>query len=233
MARKHKNYTNKIFMTRIQWWCDHSPRARNPGMQRQVAFGRNTMNKASGGNGIPAELFQIQKKWCCESAALNMPANLENSALATGPEKVSFHSDPQKGSAKVCSNCCTIELISYAYKVMLKILKARLQQELPDVQAGFWFTRNQTTSIIIEKAKEFQKNIYFCFIDYVKAFDCVDHNNLWKILTEMGIPDHFVCLLRNLYAGQETTVRTRHGTTDWFKIRKGVTSRLYFVTLLI
>ena len=76
--------------------------------------------------------------------------------------------------------------------------------------------------IIIEKAKEFQKNIYFCFIDYVKAFDCVDHNNLWKILTEMGISDHFICLLRNLYAGQETTVRTRHGTTDWFKIRKGV-----------
>ena len=114
---------------------------------------------------------------------------------------------------------------------MLKILHARLQQymnqELPDVQAGFRKgrgTRDQTANIhwIIEKAKEFQKNIYFCFIDYAKAFDCVDHNKLWKILKEMGIPDHLTCLLRNLYAGQEATVRTRHGKTDFFKIGKGV-----------
>uniref|UniRef100_A0A4W2FDV3 RNA-directed DNA polymerase n=1 Tax=Bos indicus x Bos taurus TaxID=30522 RepID=A0A4W2FDV3_BOBOX len=114
---------------------------------------------------------------------------------------------------------------------MLKILQARLQQyvnrELPDVQAGFRKgrgTRDQIANIrwIIEKAREFQKNIYFCFIDYTKAFDCVDHKKLWKILEEMGIPDHLTCLLRNLYAGQEATVRIVHGTTDWFQIGKGV-----------
>ena len=114
---------------------------------------------------------------------------------------------------------------------MLKILQARLQQdvnhELLDVQAGFRKgrgTRDQIANIcwIIEKAREFQKNIYFCFIDYAKAFDCVDHNKLWKILKEMGIPDHSTCLLRNLYAGQEATIRTGHRITDWFQIRKGV-----------
>ena len=114
---------------------------------------------------------------------------------------------------------------------MLKILQARLQQyvnhELSDVQAGFRKgrgTRDQTANIlwIIEKAREFQKNIYFCFIDDAKAFDCVDHNKLWKILKEMGIPDHLNCLLRNLYAGQEVTVRTGHETADWFQIGKGV-----------
>ena len=114
---------------------------------------------------------------------------------------------------------------------MLKILQARLKQymnsELPDVQAGFRKgrgTRNQIANIcwIIEKAREFQKNIYFCFIDYAKAFDCVDHNKRWKILKEMSIPDHLTCLLRNLFAGQEATVRTGHGTTDWFQIGEGV-----------
>ena len=114
---------------------------------------------------------------------------------------------------------------------MLKILPARLQQyvnhELPDVPVGFRKgrgSRDQIANIcwIIEKAREFQKNIYFCFIDYAKAFDCVDHNKLWKILPKMGVPDHLTCLLRNLYAGQETTVRTGHGTTDWFQIGKGV-----------
>ena len=99
--------------------------------------------------------------------------------------------------------------------------------ELPDVQAGFRKgrgTRDQIANIhwIIEKAREFHKNIYFCFIDYAKAFDCVDHNKLWKILREMGIPDHLTCLLRNIYAGQEATVRTGHGTTDWVQIGKGV-----------
>ena len=114
---------------------------------------------------------------------------------------------------------------------MLKILQARLQQyvnrELPDVQAGFRKgrgIRNQIANIrwIIKKAREFQKDIYFCFIDYVKAFDCVDHNKLWKILKEMGIPNHLTCLLRNLYAGQEATPMTGHGTTDWFQIGKAV-----------
>ena len=101
-----------------------------------------------------------------------------------------------------------------------------MNRELPDVQAGFRKgrgTRDQIPNIrwIIEKAREFQRNIYFCFIDYAKAFDCVDHNKLWTILKEMGIPDHLTCLLRNLYAGQEATVRTGHGTTDWFQIGKG------------
>ena len=116
---------------------------------------------------------------------------------------------------------------------MLKILQARLQQyvnrELPDVQAGFRGkkkrgTRNQIDNIhcIIEKAREFQKDIYFCFIDYTKAFNCVGHNKIWKIVKEMGLLAHLTCLLRNLYEGQEVTVKTRHGTTDWFKNGKGV-----------
>ena len=115
---------------------------------------------------------------------------------------------------------------AHASKVMLKIFQARLQQhvnhELPVVQAGFRKgrgTRHQIANIrwIMEKAREFQKNISFCFIDCAKAFDCVDHNKLWKILKEMGIQDHLTCLLRNLYAGQEAAVRTGHGTTEWFK----------------
>ena len=124
---------------------------------------------------------------CCESAALNMSTNLENSAVATGLEKVTYHSNPKKGNPKECSNYRTIALISHTSKVMFKILQARLQQymnhELPDVQAGFRKgrgTRDQIANIcwIIKKAREFQKNIYFCFIDYAKAFDCVDHNTV-------------------------------------------------------
>ena len=138
---------------------------------------------------------------------------------------------PKKDNAKECSNYHTIAFISHASKVMLKILQARLQQyvnrELPNVQAGFRKfrgTRDQIPNIcwIIEKARELQKNIYFYFIDYAKAFDCVDHNKLWNILKEMGIPDHLTCLLRNLYAGQEATVRNERGTTEWFQIGKGV-----------
>ena len=119
---------------------------------------------------------------------------------------------------------------------MLKILQARLQQyvnhELPDVQAGFRKgrrTRDQIANLywIMEKAREFQKNIYFCFIDYAKAFDCVDHNKLQKILKETGIPDHLTCLLRNLYAGQEATVRTGHGTTDWFQVGEEYVKAVY------
>ena len=160
-----------------------------------------------------------------------MSANLENSAVATGLERSVFIPISKKGNAKDCSHYCTIALISHTSKVMLKILQARLQQyvnhKLLDVQAGFRKgrgTRDQIVNIcwIIKKAREFQKNIYFFFIDYAKAFDCVDYNKLWKILQEMRIPDHLTCLLRNLYAGQEATVRTGHGTTDWFQIRKGV-----------
>ena len=130
---------------------------------------------------------------------------------------------PRKGNAKECSNYCTIALISHASKVMLKILQVRLQQymncELPDVQ------------LVLEKAEEPEIKLptsagslkqHFCFIDYAKAFECVDHNKLWKILQEMGIPEHMTFLLRNLYAGQVATVRTGHRTTDWFQIGKGV-----------
>ena len=146
-----------------------------------------------------------------------------------GGKRSVFIPIPKKGNAKECSNCCTTALISQASKVMFKNFQARLQQqvnrELPDVRAGFRKgrgTRGQIVNVhwIIKKVREFQKNIYFCFIDYAKAFDCVDHNKLWKILQEMGISDHLTCLLRNLYAGQEATVRTGHGTTDWFQIGK-------------
>ena len=137
----------------------------------------------------------------------------------------------KKGNTKECSNYCTIALISHPSKVLLKILQARLQQymnhEHPDVQACFRKcrgTRDQIANIhwIINKIREFQKNIYFCFIDYAKVFDSVDHQKLWKILKEMGMPGHLSCLLRNLYAGQEATFRTGHGKTDWFQIGKGV-----------
>ena len=160
-----------------------------------------------------------------------MPANLENSAVGTGLKRPVFIPIPKKGNPKECSNYHTIPLISCASKVMLKILQVRLQQytnhKLPDVQAGFRKgrgTRDQIANIhqIFEKVREFQKNIYFCFVDYAKTFDSVDHNKLWKNLKEMGIPDHLTCLLRNLYAGQEATVRTGHGATDWLQIGKGV-----------
>ena len=149
--------------------------------------------------------------------------------MATGLEKVSFHSNPKERQCqrmlKLPHNCTHLKVS----KVMLKILQARLMQyvnhELPDVQAGFRKcrgTRDQIASIcwIMEKAREFQKSTYFSFIDYAKAFDCVDHNKRWTILKEMGIPDHLICLLRNLYAGQEATVRIGHETRDWFQIGK-------------
>ena len=140
---------------------------------------------------------------------------------------------PKKGNAKECSNYHTIVLISHTSKVMLKILQARLQKnmnhEFPDVQAGFRKGRGIRDQIanshwIIKKAREFHKNIYFCFIDYIKAFDCVDQSKLWKkfFIQEMRIPDHLTCLLRNLYAGQEATVKTQFGTANWFQIGKGV-----------
>ena len=151
-----------------------------------------------------------------------MLASLEDSAVATGLEKVSFHSNPKERQCqrmfRLPHNCTHLTFC----KIMLKILQARFQQyvnrELPDIQAGFRKgrgTRDQIAKIywIIEKAREFQKNIYFCFIDYAKDFDCVDHNKL-ETLKEMRIPDHLTCLLRNLYAGQEATVRSGHETMD-------------------
>ena len=149
------------------------------------------MNKVSISDGIPDELFEILKDDAVKSAALNMPATLEIQQCPKDWKRSVFIPIPKKGNPKECSNYHTIALISHASKVMLKILQARLQQyvnrELPDVQAGFRKgreTRDQIANIcwIIEKAREFQKNIYFCFIDYAKAFDYVDHNKLWKIL---------------------------------------------------
>ena len=150
--------------------------------------------------------------------------------MKTGLEKVSFHSSPKERQCQRILKLLHNWTHLHASKVMLKIFQARLQQyenhELSKVQAGFRKdrgTRDQIANILwmMVKAREFQKNIYFCFIDYAKAFDFVDHNKLWKILKEMGIPDHLTRLLRNLYAGQEATVRTRH-ETNWFKIGKGV-----------
>ena len=160
--------------------------------------------------------------------------------MATGLEKISFHSNPKERQEKECSNYHTIVLISHASKAMLKILEVRLQHyvncELPDVQAGFRKgrgTRDQIANIlwIIEKEESSKKHFSFCFIDYAKAFDCVDHKKLWKILQEMRIPDHLTCLLRNLYAGQdaiELDVDNRLVPN-----RKRRTSRLYIVILLI
>uniref|UniRef100_A0A4W2ECN4 RNA-directed DNA polymerase n=1 Tax=Bos indicus x Bos taurus TaxID=30522 RepID=A0A4W2ECN4_BOBOX len=190
-----------------------------------------TMNKASGGDGIPVELFQILKDDAVKVLHSICQQIWKIQQWPHDWKRSVFIPIPKKGNAKECSNYHTIALISHARKVMLKILQARLQQyvnrELPDVQAGFRKgrgTRDQIANIrwITGKAREFQKNIYFYFIDYAKAFDCVNHNKLWKILKEIGIPDHLICLLRNLYAGQEATVRTGHGTIDWFQIGKGV-----------
>ena len=188
------------------------------------------MNKASGGDGIPVELLQILKDDAEEVLHSICQQIWKTQQWPQDWKRSVFIPIPKKGNAKECSNYCTVALISYISKVMFKIPQARLQQyvnrELPDVQAGFRKgrgTRGQMANIcwIIEKAREFQ-NIYFCFIDYAKAFDSVDHNKLWKMLKEMGIPDHLTCPLRNMYAGQEATFRTRHGTTYWFQIGKGV-----------
>ena len=192
------------------------------------ALGSITMNKASGGDGIPVELFQILK-----DDAVKMPHSICQQIWKTQQwdwKRSVFIPIPKKGNVKECSNYHTIALISHASKVMLKILQAWLQQyvnrELPDVQTSFRKgrgTRDQIANIcwIIEKAKEFQENIYFCFIDYAKAFECVDHNKLENSLRD-GVPDYLTCLLKNLYAGQEAAVRTGHGTTDCFKIGKDV-----------
>ena len=179
-----------------------------------------TTNKTSGGDGIPVERFQILKDDAVKLLHSICQQIWKTQQWPRDWKRSVFIPIPKKGNAKECSKYRTISLISHTSKVMLKILQARLQQyvnrELPDVQDGFKKgreTRDQIANIgwIIEKAR-----------DYAKAFHYVDHNKLWKILKEMGIPDHLICLLRNLYSGQEATVRTGHGTTDWFQIRKGV-----------
>ena len=195
------------------------------------ALGSIITNKASGGDGVPVELFQILKDDDVKVLHSICQQIWKTQQWPQDWKRSVFIPIPKKGNAKECSDYHTIALISHTSKVMLKIFQVRLQQyvncELPDVQAGFRRgrgTRDQIANIrwIIEKAKEFQKNIYFCFIDYSKASDCVGHHRLWKILKEMGMPNHLTCLLRNLWADQEATVISGHGTTDSFQIGKGV-----------
>ena len=170
------------------------------------ALGSTTMNKARGGDGIPVELFQILKDDAVKLLLHSICQQIWKTQQWPQYWKRSvFIPIPKKGNVKECSNYHTAAFTSHASKVMLKIFQVRFQQymnyELPDVQCGFRRgTRDQIANIcwIIEKAREFQKKIYFCFIDYTKAFDCVDHNKLWKSLKEMGRPDHLTCLLRNL-----------------------------------
>ena len=188
------------------------------------------MNKASGGDGIPVELFQILKDDAGKVLHSICQQIWKTQQWPQDQKRSVFIPIPKKDSAKECSNYCTITLTSYASKVMLKVLQTRFQQyinhELSDVHAGIRKGRKTRDQIAIcwinKKSREFQKNICFCFIDYAKDFGCVDHNKLWNILKEMGIQDRLTCLLRNLYAGQETTVGTGHGTTDWFQIGEGV-----------
>ena len=188
------------------------------------ATGSITTNKASEGDRITAELLKIPKDDSVKVLHSICQQIWKTRQWPQDWKRSVFIPIPKKGNAKECSNYCTIAFISHISKVIIKILQVRIQQyvdwEFPDIQAGFRKhrgTRNQIVNIcwIIEKAREFQKNIYFCFIDYTKAFDCVDHSKLWEILKETRIPDYLSCLLRNLYAGQEATVRTRHKTMDW------------------
>ena len=201
------------------------------------------MNKDSGGDGIQVELFQVLK----DDAVKVLPSICQQiwktQQWPQDWKRSVFIPIPKKGNAKECSNYCTVALISHASKVMLKILQARLQQyenwEFLDVQAGFTKgrgIRDQIANIdcTIKKAREFQENTYFCFIDYSKAFDCVNHDKLWEIFQEMGIPDHLTCLLRNLYAGQEATARiVPTCNNSLVPNQERSTWRLYIDTLLI
>ena len=184
------------------------------------------MNKASGGDWISVELFQILKDDALKVLHSICQQIWKTQQWSQDWKRSVFIPIPKKGNAKECSNYRTIALFSHASKVMLKILQARFQQyvnhKLPDVQASFRKgrgTRDQIANIrwVIEKARESQKSICFCFIDYSKDFDFVDHNKRWKTLKEMRRPHHLTCFLINLYTGQEATVRTGHGTAACFK----------------
>ena len=190
-----------------------------------------TTNKASGGDGIPVELFQILKDDAVKVLHSICQQIWKTQQWPQDWKRSVFIPVPKKGNAKECSNYNTIALISHASKVMLKILQARLQQymnrELPDVQAGFRKGRRSNYQHPLDhgKSKRVPEKHLFLLYWLCQTFDCVDHNKLWKILKKMGIPDHLTCLLRNLYAGQEATVRTGHETTEWFQIGKGVCQR--------
>ena len=194
------------------------------------------MNKASGSDGIPGELFQILKDDVVKVLHSICQQMWKTQLWPQDWKRPVFIPIPKKGKAKECSNYRSITLILHGSKVMLKILQARLQQyvncELPDVLAGFRKgrgTRDQIANIhwIIKKAREFQKNNYLYFIDYTKAFHCVDHNKLWEILKEMGIPDYLTCLLQNLHVSQEATVRTGHEQRTGSKLGKESIKAVY------
>ena len=208
-------------------------------MLSQVALGKYHY-KASGGDGIPVELFQILKDDAVKTLHSMCQQMWKTQQWPQDWKRSVFIPIPKKGNAKECSNYCPTAFISHTSKVMLKILQARLQQyvnhELPDVQAGFREgrgARDQIANIrwIIKEAREFQKNIYFALLTMTKPLTVWITTN-WEILQEMGIPDHLTCLLRNVYAGQEPTVRTGRGKTRWFQIGKGVRQGC-IVTLLI
>ena len=199
---------SKVLMTAIPYQLHLEPGILE--CKVKWALGSITTNKANEGNGIQAELFQILKDDAVKVLHSICQQIWKTQQWPQDQKRSVFIPIPKKGNAKDCSNYCTIALLSLASKVKLKIHQTGLQQymngELPDVQAGFGkgrWTRDQIANIcwIIEKAWEFQKNIYFCFIDYAKIFKYVDHNKLWKILKEMGIPANLTCLLRNLFAG--------------------------------
>ena len=200
------------------------------------ALGSITTSKASEGDGIPAELFLILKDGAVKMLHSICQQIWKNQQGPPEWKRSVFMPISKKGNAKEYSNYHTIALIPHASNIVLKILQAKLQQymnwELLVVQAGFRKgrgTRDQigNTHWIIEKAREFQKSIHFCFIDYTKAFYCMDHNKLWKILEEMGIPDHLICLLRNLYACQEATVRTKREKQTGSKLGKEYVKAVY------
>ena len=236
IKKRWQEYTEELYKKELHSSNNHNGVITHlePDMQEcevKLALGSITMNKASVGDGILVELLQILNNDAVKMLQSICQQIWKTQQLPQDWKRSVFIPIPKTGDAKECSNYHTIAFIAYISKVILKSLQARLQQytnhELANVQAGFRKgkgIRDQIANIfwIIKKAREFQKNIYFCFIDYAKAFDCVDHSKL-EILKEMGIPDHLNCLLRNLYAGQDTvrTVRTGHGTTDWFQIRKG------------
>ena len=195
-----------------------------------MGLGKHGYEQTKWSDGIPVELFEILKDDAVKVLHSVCQKIWKTQQWPQDWKRSVFIAIPKKGNAKECSNYHTIALISHACKIMLKVLQVRLQQymnrEIPDVQADFRKgrgTRDQIANIcwIMEKASVPEKHL-FLLTDYAKAFYCMDHNKLWKILKEMGIPDHLTCLLRNLYTGQEAAVRTGCGTTDWFQIGEGV-----------
>ena len=248
IKKRWQEYSEELYKKDLHGWDNHDgviTHLEPDILECKVkwALGSITTNKASAGDGIPIELVQTLKDDAVKVLHSICQPIWKIQQWPQDWKRSVFIPIPKKGNAKECSNYRRIALSSHASKVLLKILQATLQQymnrELPHVQTGFRNGRrtgDQTANIhwITEKAREFRKNIYFCFIDYTKAFDCVHHSKLQKILNEMGITDHLTCLLRNPYAGQEATVRTGHGTMDWFKTGwERSMSRLYIVTLPI